>query len=155
MGTISVGAELLAAPRDVFDILRTPATWPHWFTIHDRFVDLPPARLDAGSRMNAKVTLLDISLHVAWEVKSCTEPASLTIAGSGPVGVGCEFTYTLTPAETGTMISAEGTFGGPMVRGSLNRALEKNGTIQLTRSLGLLGELAAAVDGRAVRVPES
>lgn len=103
--------------------------------------------------MNAKVTLLDISLHVAWEVKSCTESASLTITGSGPVGVGCEFRCTLTATEFGTAISAKGTFGGPMVRGSLNRALETNGTIQLTRSLGLIGALAA-VDGRAVRVPE-
>lgn len=150
MGTIRVEADLPAAPHDVFDVLLIPATWPRWFTIHDRFVDLPPARLRVGSRMSAKVTLLDISLHVAWEVRAVDESAALTIAGSGPVGVGCEFTYTLARSGTGTLISADGSFGGPMVRGSLSRALEKNGSIQLTRSLGLLGELAAAVDDGGV-----
>ncbi|HNP58501.1 MAG TPA: SRPBCC family protein [Gordonia sp. (in: high G+C Gram-positive bacteria)] len=142
MGIISVQRQLSAPPAAVYAILTDPFTWPDWFTIHDRFVEEPPIDLHPGTRLASKVTLLDISVRVTWTVAELDEGARFALRGSAPAGVGCDFAYTLVPSDAGTAITAEGEFGGPLIMRSLSKALEKNGTIQLSRSLDLLESVA-------------
>lgn len=142
MGIVSVQRQLSASPAAVYATLTDPLTWPEWFTIHDRFVEEPPTDLRPGTRLASKVTLLDISVRVTWTVAELDAGARFALRGAAPAGVGCDFAYTLVPANAGTVITAEGEFGGPLIMRSLSKALEKNGTIQLSHSLALLESVA-------------
>ncbi|MEU6564535.1 type II toxin-antitoxin system Rv0910 family toxin [Nocardia nova] len=143
MGNISLTKQLDAAPTALFDTLVDTGTWGDWFTIHRDFTAPPPATLTAGAALPAKITLLDITLRVEWTVETLTVPTDLVLQGAAMTATRCRFAFAMTPRDNGTFVQVSGDFGGPLIKGSLSRALEKHGRIQLNTTLDRLGVLAA------------
>lgn len=144
MGHIEATRELNASPDDIWAIISDPQTWDQWFTVHDRWLDEPPATLTPGARLTAKIVMLNMANKIEWTVKAVDAPNSLALGGSGMAGVKADFTFDIKPTAAGAMFTVCGDFEGALVKGALAKAVEKDGLRQLGKTLGQLEALASA-----------
>lgn len=132
-------------PEALWDIISNPNTWGgQWFTVHDKWLDEPPATLTAGARLTAKIVMLNMANKIEWAVKSVDAPTSLALGGTGMAGVKADFRFTIEPVGTGSRFTVSGDFEGALVKGALAKAVEKDGAKQLDKTLAKLDELASA-----------
>ena len=144
MGHIEATRELAASPEALWDIISNPNTWGQWFSVHDKWLDEPPATLTAGARLTAKIVMLNMANKIEWSVKSVDAPTSLALGGTGMAGVKADFRFTIEPVGTGSRFTVSGDFEGALVKGALAKAVEKDGAKQLDKTLAKLDELASA-----------
>ena len=144
MGHIEVSTELSASPDALFATISDTSTWDKWFTVHSRFMEEPPAKLEVGSKLVEKVVMLGMANKLESVITELDAPHVLKIKGTGMAGVVCEFTFSLEAIQTGTKLTVAGDFDGALIKGALGKAVEKDGTKQLTTSLEQLAALATA-----------
>jgi uncharacterized protein YndB with AHSA1/START domain len=145
MGHIEASRELPAPPEAVWAMVADPSTWATWFTIHERWLEEPPATLAAGAQLTAKIMMLGMANKIEWTVDSVAPPNRLSLSGTGMAGVKCSFAFTLEPSgERAALFTVTGDFEGALIKGALGKAVEKDGVKQLDKTLTRLGELAAA-----------
>ncbi|MBJ8348502.1 SRPBCC family protein [Antrihabitans sp. YC2-6] len=144
MGSIEATRELPVKPEALWATVSDTSTWDKWFTIHDRWMEEPPATLSEGSKLVAKIVMLGMANKIEWTVLKVDAPTSLTLAGTGMAGVKCEFNFTIEPAGEGSKFTVSGDFEGALLKGALAKAVEKDGAKQLDTTLEQLTELAAA-----------
>lgn len=145
MGHIEATRELPATPDAVWATIADPSTWADWFSIHERWLDEPPATLTEGTQLTAKIVMLGMANKIVWKVDDVDAPNRLSLSGTGMAGVKCSFSFTLEPAgERASTFTVSGDFEGALIKGALGKAVEKDGAKQLDKTLATLGELAAA-----------
>jgi uncharacterized protein YndB with AHSA1/START domain len=145
VGHIEAQRQLAASPDAVWATVADPSTWGRWFTIHERWMDEPPATLSAGERLTAKIVMLGMANKIEWTVDGVDPPHRLSLSGTGMAGVKCSFTFTLAPVGSdASLFTVTGDFEGALIKGALGKAVEKDGAKQLDKTLAQLGELAAA-----------
>jgi uncharacterized protein YndB with AHSA1/START domain len=145
MGHIEAERELPAPVDAVWAMIADPSTWADWFTIHEKWLDEPPATLTPGVHLVAKIVMLGMANKIEWTVDSVDAPRQLRMSGTGMAGVKCSFTFNLAPAgDRASRFSLTGDFEGAMIKGALGKAVEKDGAKQLDKTLAQLTELAAA-----------
>ncbi len=144
MGHIEATRDLSAKPEDLWAIISDPQTWDKWFTVHDKWLDEPPAELTPGARLTAKIVMLNMANKIEWSVKSVEAPTALALGGTGMAGVKADFAFTIEPLESGSRFTVSGDFEGALVKGALAKAVEKDGMRQLDKTLTQLDELASA-----------
>lgn len=144
MGNIEATRELPVTPEALWATVSDTATWDKWFTIHERWMEEPPAQLAEGSKLVAKIVMLGMANKIEWTVLKVDAPNSLTLAGTGMAGVKCEFTFTIEPAGEGSKFTVAGEFEGALIKGALAKAVEKDGANQLDKTLEQLTELASS-----------
>lgn len=144
MGHIEATRDLTATPGELWAIVADPQTWDKWFTVHDRWLEEPPATLTEGARMTAKIVMLNMANKIEWTVKAVDAPRSLALGGTGMAGVKADFVFTIDPVEGGSRFTVTGDFEGALVKGALAKAVEKDGLRQLDATLTQLDELASA-----------
>lgn len=144
MNTIEVVQELAVAPPQLYSIIADTESWGDWFTLHDRFLERPPDRLQVNSRLVQAIRVLGMSQTVELTVTEFRPPIRLTLSGRGSGGMTCDFEFEVERCAGGTRLSISGRFEGPILNDQLARMVEQDGRTQLTASLGLLSELAAA-----------
>ncbi|MBS9534825.1 SRPBCC family protein [Mycobacterium sp. M1] len=144
MGHIEATKQLSVSPDALWATVADPSTWGDWFTIHERWMEEPPATLEPGATLVAKIMMLGMANKIEWKVEQVQAPHSLTLSGTGMAGVKCEFNFTVTPSGDGSEFSVAGDFEGALVKGALAKAVEKDGAKQLDKTLAQLEALAAA-----------
>ncbi|MBF6212432.1 SRPBCC family protein [Nocardia puris] len=144
MGHIEATKDVSATPEALWAVVADPQTWDKWFTIHERFMEEPPATLTEGSKLVAKIVMLGMANKLEWTIKSVDAPSKLTLGGTGMAGVKTEFTFDIQPKGDGSVIVVSGDFEGALIKGALGKAVEKDGIRQLDRSLEQLDALASA-----------
>lgn len=144
MGHIEATRTLSASPEAIWKVVSDPMTWDKWFTVHERWMEEPPAVLTSGAKLTAKITMLGMANKIEWAVKEVEEPSKVVLAGTGMAGVKVEFTFTLAPSAEGTDFSVSGDFDGALIKGALGKAVEKDGLKQLDKTLAQLDALASA-----------
>ncbi len=145
MGHIEAERELPAPVDSVWAIVSDPSTWADWFTIHEKWLQDPPATLTPGAQLVAKIVMLGMANKIEWTVENVDAPRQLTMSGTGMAGVRCSFTFILEPAgDNAARFTLTGDFEGALIKGALGKAVEKDGGKQLDRTLAQLTELAAA-----------
>ena len=144
MGHIEASKELSATPEALWAVVSDPQTWDKWFTIHEKWMQEPPAVLTTGANLVAKIVMLGMANKMEWVVGEVDAPRSLTLAGTGMAGVKCEFTFTIEPADAGSKLTVAGDFEGALIKGALGKAVEKDGTKQIDQTLEKLDALATA-----------
>lgn len=145
MGHIEAERDLPAPVEAVWATISDPSTWTNWFTIHENWLQEPPATLTPGAQLVAKIVMLGIANKIEWTVESVNAPRHLTMSGMGMAGVKCAFTFTLEPAgDDAAWFTLSGDFEGALIKGALGKAVEKDGAKQLNKTLAQLSELAAA-----------
>ncbi|MGN2641497.1 type II toxin-antitoxin system Rv0910 family toxin [Nocardia takedensis] len=145
MGHIEATKDVAAAPEALWAVVADPQTWERWFTIHERFLEEPPAALAPGAKLVAKIVMLGMANTLEWTVVAVDAPHRLTLGGKGMAGVETEFSFDIRPgADGGSTIGVSGDFTGALIKGALGKAVEKDGLAQLDASLDKLDALAAA-----------
>ena len=145
MGHIEATRELPAPPDAIWETVADLSTWGSWFTIHDRWLEEPPATLTAGTKLTAKIVMLGMANKIEWTVEDVDPPGRVQLTGTGMAGVKCSFTFTLEPSgNNASTFTVTGDFDGALIKGALGKAVEKDGAKQLDQSLDQLGQLAAA-----------
>ncbi|AQT78467.1 polyketide cyclase [Mycolicibacterium litorale] len=144
MGHIEATRDLTASPEALWAIISDPATWDQWFTVHDRWLEEPPAVLTSGTRLTAKIVMLNMANKIEWTVRSVDAPRALALGGTGMAGVKADFAFTIEPIATGSRFTVSGDFEGALVKGALAKAVEKDGARQLDKTLAQLDQLASA-----------
>jgi carbon monoxide dehydrogenase subunit G len=144
MGHIEATRELSAAPEALWATVANPNTWGEWFTVHDKWMEEPPATLAAGAKLSAKIVMLGMANKIDWTIESVEAPTSLVLTGTGMAGVKATFEFTITPEGAGSKFTVTGDFEGALVKGALAKAVEKDGVKQLDKSLDQLDALASA-----------
>ncbi|MGW0248814.1 type II toxin-antitoxin system Rv0910 family toxin [Nocardia goodfellowii] len=144
MGHIEASKDVNATPEALWAVVADPQTWDKWFSIHERFMEEPPATLTAGAKLVAKIVMLGMANKLEWTVVSVDSPNTLTLGGTGMAGVKTEFTFDIQPkAAGGSVVKVSGDFEGALIKGALGKAVEKDGLKQLDKSLEQLDALAA------------
>ena len=143
MGHIEATKSLAVSPNALWDTISDLNSWDKWFTIHDRWMEEPPATLSPGSTLVAKIVMLGMANKIEWRVEKVDAPTSLTLSGTGMAGVKCRFDFTVTPEGDGSHFSVAGDFEGALIKGALAKAVEKDGAKQLEKTLDQLEALAS------------
>jgi carbon monoxide dehydrogenase subunit G len=144
MGHIEASKNLSASPDAVWATVSDPQTWDKWFSIHERWIDEPPATLTEGAKLTAKIMMLGMANKLEWTVKHVDAPNKLVLGGTGMAGVKAEFTFTIEPDGSGSTLSLAGDFEGALIKGALGKAVEKDGRKQIDTSLEQLDAFASA-----------
>ncbi|MBF6327385.1 SRPBCC family protein [Nocardia transvalensis] len=144
MGHIEYTKKMTASPEALWAVVGNPNTWGDWFSIHERWMEEPPATLAPGNKLVAKVVMLGMANKFEWNVASVEAPNKLTLTATGMAGVKVEFTFEIASAGDGSELSVRGDFEGALIKGALGKAVEKDGMKQLEKSLDALDVLAAA-----------
>ncbi|WP_067673908.1 type II toxin-antitoxin system Rv0910 family toxin [Nocardia miyunensis] len=144
MGHIEYTKKMAAGPEALWAVVGNPNTWGDWFSIHERWMEEPPATLEVGSKLVAKVVMLGMANKFEWNVVAVEAPSTLTLGATGMAGVQVEFTFRISAADEGSELSLQGDFEGALIKGALGKAVEKDGMKQLETSLDALDTLAAA-----------
>ncbi|WP_448222537.1 type II toxin-antitoxin system Rv0910 family toxin [Gordonia iterans] len=144
MGHIEATEKLTASPDAVWKVISDPATWGEWFTIHERWTEEPPATLAAGSKLTAKIMMLGMANKIEWTVDDVEAPTTLVLSGTGMAAVKVQFVFELKPDGDGSELQISGDFSGTLIKGALAKAVEKDATSQIDKSLTKLDALAAA-----------
>ncbi|MEB3068966.1 type II toxin-antitoxin system Rv0910 family toxin [[Mycobacterium] vasticus] len=143
MGHIEATKKLAVSPEALWGTISDLSSWDKWFTIHDRWMEEPPATLTPGSKLVAKIVMLGMANKIEWQVEKVDSPTSLTLSGTGMAGVKCRFDFAVTPEGDGSQFSVTGDFEGALIKGALGKAVEKDGAKQLEKTLEQLEALAS------------
>jgi len=144
VGHIEAARELSASPEALWGTVSDLANWDKWFTVHEKWLEEPPATLSEGSKLTAKIVMLGMANKIEWTIESVDSPRSLVLSGTGMAGVKAQFTFTIDPAESGSKFTVFGDFEGALIKGALGKAVEKDGVKQLNKTLDQLDALASA-----------
>ncbi|WP_227984181.1 type II toxin-antitoxin system Rv0910 family toxin [Nocardia spumae] len=144
MGHIEATRNLNATPEALWAVVSDPQTWDKWFTIHERWMEEPPATLTTGSTLVAKIMMLGMANKMEWVVEEVDSPNNLVLSGSGMAGVKVRFSFDIAANDAGSTFSVSGDFEGALIKGALGKAVEKDGATQLDKTLGQLDALATA-----------
>lgn len=144
MGHIEATRELSASPEALWETVSDLANWDKWFTVHEKWLEEPPATLTPGAKLTAKIVMLGMANKIEWMVESVEAPTHLVLAGTGMAGVKARFTFAIEPAGDGSKFTVSGDFEGAMIKGALGKAVEKDGVKQLDKTLDQLDALATA-----------
>ena len=145
MGHIEASRELSAGPDELWALISDPYTWDKWFTVHEKWMEEPPAVLTDGAKLTAKIVMLNMANKIEWTVVAVDAPHDLVLGGTGMAGVQAQFRFTIEPVDTDrAKFTVTGDFEGALVKGALAKAVEKDGIRQLNRTLGQLDALASA-----------
>lgn len=144
MGHIEATKILSVTPDALWATVADPSTWDKWFTIHEKWLQEPPATLAEGNTLTAKIVMLGMANKIEWKVERVEAPTSLTLSGTGMAGVKCRFEFSVTPAGDGSQFSVAGDFEGALIKGALGKAVEKDGAKQLEKTLAQLEAMASA-----------
>jgi carbon monoxide dehydrogenase subunit G len=144
MGHIEATKHLAASPDALWAKVSDLTHWSDWFTVHEKWLQDPPAVLTPGTTLVAKIVMLGMANKIEWRVDEVKAPKRMVMSGTGLAGVKCQFEFTVTPSGAGSDFTVTGDFEGAMIKGALGKAVEKDGAKQLDKSLQRLEQLAAA-----------
>lgn len=144
MGHIEATRELSASPEALWATVSDLPNWDKWFTVHEKWLEEPPATLTEGMKLTAKIVMLGMANKIEWTLESVDAPRSLVLGGTGMAGVKAQFTFAIEPAGSGSRFSVLGDFDGALIKGALGKAVEKDGVKQLDKTLDQLDALAWA-----------
>src|ERR1700712_2257449 len=102
MGRIEASKDLAATPDVLWATVSDPQTWDKWFTVHERWLEEPPAILAAGNKLTAKIVMLGMANKIDWTVVTVDAPHTLALEGVGMAGVKARFAFTIAPEATGS-----------------------------------------------------
>lgn len=144
MGHIEATKQLSVSPEALWNTVTDLAGWDKWFTIHEKWLQEPPATLTEGTNLVAKIVMLGMANKIEWKIEKVEAPRALTLSGTGMAGVKCQFEFSVTPSGDGSQFSVAGDFEGALIKGALGKAVEKDGAKQLDKTLAQLEALASA-----------
>ena len=81
MGHIEATRELSAAPEALWGTVTDLANWDKWFTVHEKWLEDPPATLTEGAKLTAKIVMLGMANKIEWTIDSVDAPTQAGAVG--------------------------------------------------------------------------
>lgn len=151
IGHIDAASHLSAAPAAVWQVLTDPRSWDQWFAVHDSWVAQPPDGLKVGTRLGAKIRMLGITDTLDWVVETIDDGTRMELTGTGLQGLSVRLMFRLSPAGSGSWITASAQFSGALLSPAILDAVEADGVSQLIGSLAGLDALATQAQAQQAR----
>lgn len=148
IGYIDASQHLAASPVSVWQVLTDPRTWDQWFAVHDSWVAPPPSALAAGTRLSATLSMLGVTNTLDWVVESIEDGTRIELAATGLGGLSVRLMFRVSPAGSGSWITASGQFSGAVLSPALLDAVEADGVAKLVESLTALDRRARELQAR-------
>ena len=115
MASVSVTAEIDAAPEKVWAVLANPSTSGDWVEIHQGFAGEAPAEFFPGGAFVQRVRVINMPADVRWRVVGLQAPVRLELEGAGPMGIGLRAEYGIEQHGSGSTVSGRMEFKGAAV----------------------------------------
>ncbi len=144
MGHVETSTTVAATPEQVFSLFTDSSRRGEWLTIHEKWLEDPPAEVGVGSRLVEKVVMLGMANRIEWTVDQFDAPTSVAMSGTGMAGVQVQLRLSVAPQGDGSLVTVAADFEGAMIVGALGKAVEKDMLTNLDTSLSRLEALAAA-----------
>lgn len=135
MGQINATVELPAAPEKVFEIAADPNNFEKWLTLHVKFKGDLPAQLGPGVQYTEVISMMGMPNTITWTVDEYEAPKKMKVSGTGMAGVKVAITIAVEPAGEGSKLELATDFEGQMIVGALGKAIEKQGSAELEKSI--------------------
>lgn len=141
MASVSVSANLPAAPDKTWGALSDLSRWEEWLTIHQGWKSELPTEVALGATFTEVVSVMGMANKIEWTVTEVDAPNLVRIAGTGMAGVTVEFTLKVEADGTGSKAIIDASFKGTMIVGPIGKAVAKNAAADLEASLAKFAEL--------------
>jgi hypothetical protein len=115
MASVTVTADIDAAPEKVWAVLANPSTWGDWVEIHQGFAGEAPAEFFPGGAFVQRVRVLNMPADVRWRVVGLQAPVRLELEGGGPMGIALRAEYGIEPHGSGSTVRGQMEFKGAAV----------------------------------------
>jgi uncharacterized protein YndB with AHSA1/START domain len=135
MPKVTVSTEAAVSPARVWALVVDLPRYAEWMATHDAFIGEVPATLGKGTAYKQRVKLMGMPAEMAWRVTDAEQPARLEVAGDGPMGVKTRNRFVISPAGTGSQITFEMEFSGPVLAGPMAGMVEKQAGVAAEQSL--------------------
>ncbi len=120
--------------------------WDKWFTIHEKWLEDPPATLTEGAHADRENRDAGHGEQDRVDGRLASRrPASWCCRGTGMAGVKAQFTFDHRPdGERFARSRWPAISRAQLIKGALGKAVEKDGLKQLDKTLDQLDALASA-----------
>src|SRR3954469_8636173 len=143
MASVTVTADIDAAPDKVWGVLANPATWGDWVEIHQGFAGEAPAEFFPGGAFVQRVRVLGMPAECRWTIVGRQEPVRLELEGTGPMGINLRAEYGVEEHAGSSTVTGHMEFKGAAVM-MVGSQLESEVGTSLRNSLT---KLKARVEG--------
>jgi uncharacterized protein YndB with AHSA1/START domain len=141
MPKVTVSTEAAASPARIWALVVDLPRYAEWMATHDAFTGEVPATLGKGTAYKQRVKLMGMPAEMAWRVTDAQEPARLEMVGDGPMGVKAHNRFVISPSGSGSHITFEMEFSGPVLAGPMAGMLEKQAGAAAEQSLAAFAAL--------------
>lgn len=125
MPNFHVSTESAATPEVVWQLAVDLPRYPEWNVRHDSFVGDVPATLAEGTTYRERVKMMGVSTEVTWRVVTAEAPRRLDQTSAGYMGIKAHNRLIIEPSGTGSRITLEMEFNGPVLGGPIAAVMEK------------------------------
>ncbi|MGV9614381.1 type II toxin-antitoxin system Rv0910 family toxin [Nocardia xishanensis] len=141
MARFEVTSALEVSPAQLYALIADTATWGDWFLLHDGFAEQPPEHIGVNTKLVQNIRMLGMTQRLDLTIAAFKPPMRLTLSGSSPAGVTCEFSFAIERSPGGCRLTIAGDFSGPVLTGQLAKVVEGDAQAQLTESMARLSKL--------------
>ncbi|RMI32605.1 SRPBCC family protein [Nocardia stercoris] len=128
----------------LYSVIADTATWGDWFQMHGGFAEAPPTNIGVNSKLAQNIRLMGMTQRLDLTVVAFKPPMELTLAGSSPAGITCEFTFAIARRPGGCELTIAGDFDGPVLTEQLSQLIENDAQTQLAGSMDKLHEITGS-----------
>lgn len=144
MARFEVTNALAVSPVQLYTIIADTSTWGDWFLLHDGFAEQPPEHIGVNTTLVQNIRMLGMSQKLELTITAFKPPMQLTMSGSSPAGITCEFSFAIERSPGGSKLTIAGDFAGPILTGQLSQVIQGDAQAQLTKSMAKLGEITGS-----------
>ncbi|WP_228000211.1 type II toxin-antitoxin system Rv0910 family toxin [Nocardia australiensis] len=144
MAKFEVTNALEVNPMRLYTIIADTSTWGDWFQLHGGFAEIPPEHIGVNSMLAQNIRMLGMTQRLDLTITAFKPPMELTLSGSSPAGITCEFTFAIERRPGGCQLTISGDFTGPVLTGQLSQVIEHDAQKQLTKSMAKLREITGS-----------
>ncbi|MET8876179.1 type II toxin-antitoxin system Rv0910 family toxin [Nocardia sp. NPDC004278] len=144
MAEFEVTSALAVSPAQLYALIADTSTWGDWFLLHGGFAEQPPERIGVNTKLVQNIRMLGTTQRLELTIAAFKPPMQLTLSGSSPAGVTCEFSFIIERSPGGCRLTIAGDFAGPILTGQLAKVIEGDAQAQLTKSMARLCKITGS-----------
>lgn len=142
MASLTVTEELPMSPAQAWAAASDLARFDRWMTIHAGWLSPLPEKIEQGTTVSSKVTMVGVSNRIDWTVTRYDEPTRISLTGRGRGGVRISLDMTVSGSGETCTVTMDAEFGGGILRGPISSVVGRALKGDMHRSVRNLGTVA-------------
>lgn len=141
MPRLSESVQVPAPPEQAWRTASDLSRLGEWLSLHEDWRGDVPAELAVGTELTSVVSVKGMRNRVNWRITSYEPPASLSLKGDGVGGTKVSFELAIRPDGSGSQVSFDADFSGPMVMGPIGMTVKRALRGEIRNSVAKLAKL--------------